>query len=336
MPAESADKLTKKKSVKVEDYDEPVNFQNVSTELNRAYGEAHKHVFQYILEMHGTVTRKQLWTKFILYYTCYIAKRNPATAQCVVCNEEQLITLAEQLVKKINREIDWMKMQLNTIQSEFDGKLFVCLVNKHPYQGDLLSIAGFTPDEVFLLTKWLAYIFTSVDDEDDENTEDADGFIAKLKLSNMARNLPNPITELRLQALTDKLVQDKWIKEVNGGFDLQPRAIAELENVIRNKFQPACCALCLRVVVKKSLARQCDCKALMHQHCFTAFVKNATDIRPVRCPREVNGCTKVFYQTTQLHNGLQKVNQTVSRRSSRVEEDEAINSDAVESENESS
>ncbi|RCN29770.1 hypothetical protein ANCCAN_24465 [Ancylostoma caninum] len=76
---------------------------------------------------------------------------------------------------------------------------------------------------------------------------------------------------------------------------LAPRAIAELEPVLTWKYGCPNCALCQRVVVRKSAAVTCDfCNVHIHKHCWTKLAAGC-EADEITCPGSaLSGCNGMF------------------------------------------
>ncbi|CAJ0573286.1 unnamed protein product, partial [Mesorhabditis spiculigera] len=239
-------------------FDVPLEIANI-LQSAKAFSDGHLHLFQYLVKKRGCVTKKHFYTRYIFIQHA-LNNRNPHCAQRVAADAAQLNELADALRKKMNFEISWMKLEVRNFFAEVDGCEFYCLVNSHPYDKDLMNSNGFSEDEVFLLLKWLEYIFTQ---------NSADGAISLRMLCDIGGDFPNPVRPVRVEAFLDHLLAHNWIKKGAGEtYDFLPRAIAELEPLLRNRFNTTLCQLCMRISVKRTLAVVCKCGRLMHAHCY--------------------------------------------------------------------
>lgn len=208
-------------------------------------------------------------------------------------------------ISAINKKLKPLCMELRHGKAEDDGTSYFALINT--FEGDHSQVATeFNPNEIAFFKKVLDLIVTS-----------NDGFVSAMTLVNLGTEMEQKMTASVSEALLTKLVEEKWLTEIDGEFMLGPRSIIELSMYLKNIYQEEIpdCKFCSNIVVKGQTCANCGIR--VHLYCANRCLKGrSADSR--KCPgcqaRWLHKIPEVAEQTEELEMADERPTQSTSRQ----------------------
>ena len=166
------------------------------------------------------------------------------------------------LVKKINRKIRNLHLQVSRGPNETDGTIYYALINTADNEMTR-SGSRFSQKELIYFRKLMAAIVES------ENS-----IISSTKALNIAREEEIKFTITAAEHLLSKWFEQNWFEEPsNGKIAIGIRTILEMNVYLREHFAVHDCYRCKALCIRGSNCLSCDIK--LHFHCVDSqFIPN--------------------------------------------------------------
>eukprot|EP00112_Aurelia_sp_Birch-Aquarium-sp1_P010853 Seg230.14 transcript_id=Seg230.14/GoldUCD/mRNA.D3Y31 product="Non-structural maintenance of chromosomes element 1" protein_id=Seg230.14/GoldUCD/D3Y31 len=120
----------------------------------------------------------------------------------------------------------------------------------------------FTANEIAFFKKVLEMIVMS-----------DDGYLTSMTLINIGTELEVKMTASFAENLLERLVEEKWLTDIDGEFSLGPRTLIELSMYLKNIYKEEIpdCKMCMHIVVKGQSCGNCGIR--IHLYCASRFFK---------------------------------------------------------------
>ncbi|XP_065062340.1 non-structural maintenance of chromosomes element 1 homolog [Rhopilema esculentum] len=171
----------------------------------------------------------------------------------------------------INKNLKPIFMEIRHGKSEDDGTSYYALVNCSEDEHSKLA-TSFTANEIAFFKRVLESIVSS-----------DDGYLPSMTLVNLGSELDVKISASASESLLTKLVEEKWLTEIDGDFSLGPRTLIELSMYLKNIYNEEIpdCKMCMHIVIKGQTCANCGVR--IHLYCAARFFKGR-DLDARKCP----------------------------------------------------
>ncbi|XP_047123554.1 non-structural maintenance of chromosomes element 1 homolog isoform X1 [Hydra vulgaris] len=174
-------------------------------------------------------------------------------------------------VYTINKQIEYLYMEIKRGRAEHNGKVFFALVNTVEDSHSKMA-TDLSPHEMEYVQKIIETLVSS----EYRN-------ISSIDILNLGAELGNKIPTAIAEDIVSRLTARGWFTELSGHISFGPRAVIELSHYIKDKFQNQItdCPLCNDCVI---LGDKCEsCEKRYHKYCIATVFQNV-DVSDRNCP----------------------------------------------------